>query len=281
MVRTNIHRSLLAVSWILVSLAVVGGVEGQSRGTVTQQEKQAEPLKRFTLTVDSNCKVIATHAATVGEALTEAGVSVDSDDKVYPEPSSPVVNGLQARIVRISVKRVPVKWPVPPSTVRKASSNLRRGASVVAVKGEAGLRQDIYDVTYADGKKVSKELVDSELVKEMTPRVIAYGVGSSLPSRGFVSRRVMTMTATAYAAKYCGGSGSGRTATGLKAGRGVVAVDPDVIKLGSRLYIEGYGFAVAGDTGGAIKGNRIDLGHNSHAAAQRFGRKKVVVHVLK
>jgi 3D (Asp-Asp-Asp) domain-containing protein len=50
------------------------------------------------------------------------------------------------------------------------------------------------------------------------------------------------------------------TATGLRAGYGVVAVDPKVIPLGSRLYIPGYGFAVAGDTGGSIKGNKIDLG---------------------
>jgi 3D (Asp-Asp-Asp) domain-containing protein len=67
----------------------------------------------------------------------------------------------------------------------------------------------------------------------------------------------------------------------MRAGYGVVAVDPRHIPLGSRLYIEGYGFAIAGDTGGAIKGHRIDLGYGNYRAARSFGRKKVTVHVLK
>lgn len=277
MVRTSIHRGLLAAGWILVSLAVVRGVEVQSQAAAQHSEK---PDRQFTVFVDGSRQIIVTHITTVGEAIAQAGIAVGSDDKIVPNPSSPVVNGLQARIIRISTKRVPVECQVPPTTIRRASDNLRRGASVVAVKGEAGLRRDIYDVTYADGKKIVKKLVGSETIRKMTPRVIAYGQGSSLPSRGFVSRKVMTMTATAYDPRNCGGSGGGRTAIGMQAGRGVVAVDPRVIKLGSRLYIEGYGFAVAGDTGGAIKGHRIDLGHNTYAAARRFGRKKVVVHVL-
>jgi len=66
----------------------------------------------------------------------------------------------------------------------------------------------------------------------------------------------------------------------MRAGKGVVAVDPRVIRLGSRLYVEGYGFAVAGDTGGSIKGKRIDLGQNTYRHAKQFGRRKVVVHVI-
>ncbi len=73
----------------------------------------------------------------------------------------------------------------------------------------------------------------------------------------------MEMIATAYTAD-CAGCG-GMTAIGRRAGHGIVAVDPRVIPLGTRLYIPGYGLAVAGDTGGAIVGNRIDLGFDSHA----------------
>ena len=61
---------------------------------------------------------------------------------------------------------------------------------------------------------------------------------------------------------------------------GVVAVDPRVIPLGSRLFIPGYGHAVAGDTGGAIVGRRIDLAFNSYDDAIRFGRRPVTVYVL-
>ncbi len=83
------------------------------------------------------------------------------------------------------------------------------------------------------------------------------------------------MVATAYTAD-CYGC-SGRTALGYRAGHGVVAVDPRIIPLGTRLYIPGYGMAVAGDTGGAIIGRRIDLGFNSIGDALQFGRRPVRV----
>ena len=81
------------------------------------------------------------------------------------------------------------------------------------------------------------------------------------------------MEATAY-------SGGGTTASGMAAAVGRVAVDPRVIPLGTRLYIEGYGYAVAADTGGAIKGNRIDLFFETYDEAISFGRRKVTVYVL-
>ena len=73
----------------------------------------------------------------------------------------------------------------------------------------------------------------------------------------------------------------GQTATGLKPQRGVIAVDPKVIPLGTKLYIEGYGNAVAGDTGGAIKGNRVDLFMSSRKECMSWGRRDVKVWILK
>jgi len=87
-----------------------------------------------------------------------------------------------------------------------------------------------------------------------------------------------TMEATAYIPS--DGGGSGITATGMVAQHGVVAVDPDVIPLGSHVFIPGYGVAVAGDTGGAIRGNRIDLCMNTYHEAISFGRGVVDVYIL-
>ena len=86
------------------------------------------------------------------------------------------------------------------------------------------------------------------------------------------------MEATAYLPS--DGNGLGITATGIRATYGVVAVDPKVIPLGSRVYIPGYGFAVAADTGGAIKGQKIDLCMESYNEAISFGRRSVEVYVL-
>jgi 3D (Asp-Asp-Asp) domain-containing protein len=88
------------------------------------------------------------------------------------------------------------------------------------------------------------------------------------------ARRVLKMTATAYTH-----TGS-PTATGVWPYVGGVAVDPDVIPLGSRLYVEGYGPARAVDTGGLIKGNRIDLFFDTEAECFAFGKREVDVYVL-
>lgn len=109
----------------------------------------------------------------------------------------------------------------------------------------------------------------------------------SVASPAFARRRhaavaaapALRMLATAYTA-YCGGRCSGRTALGWPARRGIVAVDPRVIPLRTHLYIPGYGYAVAGDTGGAIRGRRIDLGFNTYRDARHFGRRDVTVYIL-
>jgi 3D (Asp-Asp-Asp) domain-containing protein len=87
------------------------------------------------------------------------------------------------------------------------------------------------------------------------------------------------MIATAYSAGCYGCNGI--TATGIRAGFGIIAVDPNVIPLGTRLFIPGYGRAIAGDTGGAIVGHRIDLGFDSDSEAMRWGSRPVTVYVLR
>ena len=94
------------------------------------------------------------------------------------------------------------------------------------------------------------------------------------PSRGRAVR-THNMEATAYT-----WTGS-RTATGTWPSRGTVAVDPRVIPLGSELYVEGYGPAVAADTGGAIKGQIIDLYMDSYEEAIQFGRREVQIEVVR
>ncbi|MGI6659917.1 MAG: LysM peptidoglycan-binding domain-containing protein [Dethiobacteraceae bacterium] len=125
----------------------------------------------------------------------------------------------------------------------------------------------------------------------------------SANGRSISYTRSYTVTATAYCAgtagtgcpidskgrSVCTGSyNDGLTASGRRAVAGdgseanphLVAVDPKIIPLGSRLYLDGYGFAIAADTGGAIKGNRLDLLLPTHQAALRFGRRKLQLYLL-
>lgn len=89
------------------------------------------------------------------------------------------------------------------------------------------------------------------------------------PVSGRPTGRVMTMVATAYCPLEPGLDYN--TASGMRAARGVVAVDPRVIPLGTRLHVEGYGNCIAGDTGSAIKGNRIDLCFDTLEEMNAFG----------
>ncbi|GEN85091.1 hypothetical protein SLU01_34030 [Sporosarcina luteola] len=92
-----------------------------------------------------------------------------------------------------------------------------------------------------------------------------------------------TVTASAYTAN-CNGC-SGVTSTGINLKRNpdvkVIAVDPDIIPLGTKVYVEGYGYAVAGDTGGAIQGNKIDVFFPTKSEAYKWGRKAVKIKILK
>jgi len=97
----------------------------------------------------------------------------------------------------------------------------------------------------------------------------------SVPDR---YNRVLTVTASAYT-RYDPGNGS-YTARGHELRKGLVAVDPQVIPLGTRMYIRGYGYAIADDVGGAIRGNRIDLAFNDRSSALQFGRQNVTVYIL-
>jgi 3D (Asp-Asp-Asp) domain-containing protein len=181
------------------------------------------------------------------------------------------------------VRNVVQREPIPYSTLRKPTSQLRSGTSRTVRNGVNGEKEVTYRVySRTDGVELRREVVSTRILKKPIPEIVEEGRRTTLASRGYFSgRRIVTMVATTYDPYHCGGSGSGRTFSGLLGGYGVVAVDPRFIPLGTRLYIEGYGYAVAADTGGAIKGNRIDLGIDSrHDAAHIRNMKAVRVHIL-
>lgn len=102
------------------------------------------------------------------------------------------------------------------------------------------------------------------------------------PASKKAKQKKITVTATAYTASCKGCSGITKTGINIKANphKKVIAVDPKIIPLGSKVYVEGYGPAIAGDIGGAIKGKRIDIFIPSKKAAIRFGVKKLNVTII-
>lgn len=100
------------------------------------------------------------------------------------------------------------------------------------------------------------------------------------PSRGAPEYRFLEVEATAYTANDPGMSGRNVTASSLSGDIGAVAVDPRVIPLGTLLHIPGYGYGIALDTGGAIKGNKIDVFFHDREQAQHWGRRRVEIKIF-
>ncbi|TWT28609.1 G5 and 3D domain-containing protein [Planomicrobium sp. CPCC 101110] len=127
-----------------------------------------------------------------------------------------------------------------------------------------------------------KETAQAKTVKASAPAKKEVSAAPKAAQASEPAGKEMIVSATAYTASCAGCSGITATGINLKANPGlkVIAVDPNVIPLGSKVWVEGYGHAIAGDTGGAIKGNKIDLFVADQSAALAFGRKQVKIKIL-
>lgn len=240
------------------------------------------PVTKVNIIADGQEYEWVTSERTVGAALAEMGVSLGPKDRVNHKLDEKLSAGMEIRVTRIVEKVVVQREPIKYATRTKFDPNGTGGRRILQA-GKPGEKEVTYLVTYKDGVKVNYKAIGSKIISKPVDEVVgvsAFPRGRNLSSRAGVRSACLRMVATAYAPYACGGSPSGRAATGMRAGKGVVAVDPRVIRLGTRLYIEGYGYAVAGDTGGGIKGNRIDLGFNTYREAVRFGRRTVNVYIL-
>lgn len=238
----------------------------------------------LSITADGITRELSSPGPTVAAVLQEAGVRVGPDDEVIPGPDAEVHPGMAIRVVRITYGEETAQQEIPHRVERRDDERLPYGLARVLQRGRPGLQQVTYRVKYADGQEVAREPVGYQVVRQPVTEVVAVGRASSISRGGEVIRfrRAMEVTATAYypGPESCGPNATGYTYTGVKAGRGIVAVDPTVIPLGTRLYIEGYGYGLAADIGGAIKGNKIDLCYDTLAEARKWGKRRVIVYIL-
>ena len=246
---------------------------------------QAQRLATVNVIIRSNGidRHICTAQTTVGATLKEAGVEVGPIDKVTPATNQRPKDGMVITVVRVINVIEVEKEPIAFDSVKTFTTALRPGQVIQRAAGEPGEKLIRYVVRYEDGKAIKRTPIGTEIAKQPTNKVLSIGSRGRYTSRGeFRTRKILKMSASAYepGPRSCGKYATGKTASGLQAGYGVVAVDPNVIALGTKLYIEGYGYAIAGDCGRAIKGNRIDLGFATVREALNFGRKSVIVHVL-
>ncbi len=232
------------------------------------------------VTADGVTREVPVVGRTVADALARAGVVLGPQDRTSPGLWEELTPGAHVRVVRVREEVVVRRLTVPYRTVERVVPTYLPQPARVLVEGQTGLVEHTYRLVYEDGTLVRKEKVRSRVVRPSRPRVVRVGRGY-VPSRGELVRRPsLVVVATAYAPHH-GRGVDGVTATGVRAQRGVVAVDPRVIPLGSVLYVEGYGVALAADTGGSIRGRRVDVCFDTPREAYRWGRRTVRVYILR
>lgn len=244
------------------------------------------------VTVKLNNQEIAmmSTASTVGGILRDMRLQTKPADKVYPNKDEKVKAGMKVEVTLVTSEYEVAKVPVAYQTVTKEDPNLDYGQKVTVTQGKPGLLLRVTKIVLQGGQPVSKQIKLESTLSPPVNEVMAIGTKRKIArvveptinvSRGEARSpvgRVLVMLATAYAPVPA--EGGSLTATGMRAQRGVVAVDPRVIPLGTRLYVDGYGEAIAADTGGAIKGNRIDLCFNTPGECNEFGVRTVKVTIL-
>jgi uncharacterized protein YabE (DUF348 family) len=244
--------------------------------------------KKVSIKTKENSVFIFTTTDTVESVLKEAEILVGSNDRVEPIISSKLQADMEISVIRVEEKLASEKVQIEFANEVKKVDSLAKGFVNVVQKGQPGQKEVTIKTVYEDGKEVSKKIVSEKVIKEPVNGIIEEGVKTTLvTSRGQINfTRALNMSSTAYDSSFesCGKTPDhpqyGITYSGVKVRPGIVAVDPRVIPLGTWLYVEGYGEALAADIGGAIKGNKIDLYFESPSVVDRYGRKQVKVYVL-
>ena len=247
------------------------------------------------LELDGETLTIQSAEDDIETMLTAEGIQLNDLDKVSPSKEEPLEDGLKIAITRVESKEIKEVKTLDYATVTKKDSNLEQGNKKVIQEGKPGEKVITTRVVYENGKEVSKKVISEVVTKKPVEKIVAMGtLGTYTPSRGVNVRysNVVRMRATAYTSDYASTGKSpghpyfGITATGTTArrntgGYSTIAVDPRVIPLGTKVYVDGYGYAIAEDTGGAIKGNRIDVYFDNNNQVYNWGVKWVNVYILK
>ena len=229
------------------------------------------------ITLDGVPRMVATQAETVGELLSDC--SFTAEDNYILENCSEtdsLTDKMTIALTSVVEKTLAYTTVTPFTTTYRTTTELEPGEKRVVQEGKDGETVNVYRQTYHGDELVDSELIETKVVTEAQPEIIE--VGEEKVINGMAYTDSIQVRATAYTPYDAGCNGI--TATGAKATKGIVAVDPSVIPLGTKVYIPGYGVAVAADTGGAIKGNRLDVCYDSLSDALQWGVKNVEVYIL-
>lgn len=254
-----------------------------------QEDTKIEVIRAFKIQIIAGGKItdFNTIARPVREVLAKAKIEFDDDDIIKPGLETVVKPDEKVKIVEVRSEIITKQVAISPETEYRSDKTMERGVRKTIRSGKPGLAEHQIQLTYHDGTLTKQTTLSKKTLKAPVKEIVVVGTKpiarTLVTSRGsyrYIEAKEMVATAYYPGPESCGKYADGYTYTGKKAGYGVVAVDPKVIRLGTQLYIEGYGKAEAADIGSAIKGNKIDLCYETYKEALRFGRKKIKVYIL-
>lgn len=275
--------------------------------------------QKFTLTADGETKTLYTTEDTIGKAIDKLGIALEGYDKIFPSLDTTISADMKVKIVRINKQTVQRTTDLPFRVIKTADPSLTVGTVRVAQAGKPGVMIQHIEKIYQDGELASMRMIGKEVQTVTKDKIIAVGtkalpkpaVASTVTAKTTTASKTKTTTTTkttkvsstskkvatkagvnfeykkviknvsmtAYSSQEPG-IGT-RTASGTRVTEGrTIAVDPNVIPIGWWVYIDGLGFRRAEDTGGAIKGNKVDVYFDSLSHARNFGRKSRTVYVI-
>lgn len=227
--------------------------------------------------VDSVPHMVSTEQTTVGALLDEMANVIGTEYFLEDaDEDDPVEDMMTISLTSVTEKIVASVETMPYDTVRRPSLSMRIGESRVVQKGVNGQMSIVSKETYHGSELVDTEFVEEKVLVAAQDEIVE--VGSTGIIDGMSFSRAINARVTAYTPSDPGCTGI--TASGTKAGYGTIAVDPNVIPLGSTVYVPGYGVAVAEDTGGAIIGHRVDVCYESTEDALEWGVQNLSVYIL-
>lgn len=248
--------------------------------------------RTISVVLDGKEQSLYTQAQTVADVIRVMGLQLGAADTVSLPGDTPVQSGMTLTIGRTITTEEEQHDPISPSTTYETDPTLPVG-EVRIINGVEGVKLSRYRVTYKNGQLMEPRILLSTSVAQAPvatrhidgTKVVA-GSRPTLTAPGYSGPYVRKMNVMSTWYNAAGGvwerddPNYGRTATGVIVDIGVCAVDPRVIPLGTRFYVDGYGPCVAADTGGLIKGNIIDLGYPESVGDPGWGKHPVDIYIL-
>lgn len=244
----------------------------------------------ITLKVNSESTPIVTNKTTVGDIINEYSSLIGEEYELENvTESTRLYNNLVIKVHVVTDEIITTTEEISFETKKVENPEMEEGTEKVTQEGKNGVLQITKKQYYYKGKVQKLEEVGREVIEEPVDKIIEVGTKKKEEPKqttaeaagtidGMTFKKAINMVSTAYT-PYDSGC-TGVTASGMAASKGVAAVDTSVIPFGTKLYIPGYGIAIAADTGGAINGNRIDLCYNTLSEAYGWGRRNVTVYIL-